>query len=193
MTRRCAAALALLAALAGCATREEAPAVAGVAVALANPGFEAAPDPNRACAAGWWCTMHADPSSFRFFHDERAPAAGRRSFCIEPAEGSEPWALATQEIDGAPLRGARVRLSISVRPEGIAGPGAGPWIMIKARGGAPLNARKLVSGTSGWQRVAAEIEVPAQAQGVEVGAAFEGRGRVCFDDARLEVLGAKAP
>lgn len=193
MRRGGAAALALFAALVSCASREEAPAATGVAVALRNPGFEATPDANRPCATGWACTMHADPSSFRFFHDERAPAAGARSFCIEPS-GNEPWALATQGIHDPPFRGARVRFSIAVRTEGVTGDGAGPSILIQSHARAPLNARKLVKGTSRWQRVAVEIDVPAQAQIVEVGLALDGRGRVCFDDARLEVLaGAKSP
>lgn len=56
--------------------------------------------------------MHADPQSFRFFHYARAPASGKRSFCIEPVSG-EPWALVTQGIHDPPFRGATVRLSLA--------------------------------------------------------------------------------
>ena len=80
MRRASAAAAALATALAGCATPEPPPAAN--AIALKNAGFETDPHPERPCALGWDCTMHADPRSFRFFHDERAPASGKRSFCV---------------------------------------------------------------------------------------------------------------
>jgi hypothetical protein len=183
----------LLAVLAGCAAPEQAPANAANAIALRNAGFETDPDLQRPCALGWDCTMHADPQSFRFFHDARAPASGKRSFCIEPVSG-EPWALVTQGIHDPPFRGATVRLSLAVRVEGASGNGAGPWILIQTDEGRKVHRQMLVNGSHGWQRVEVEVAVPANAQIVEVGATLEGRGRACFDDARLEVVpGLKNP
>ena len=57
-----------------------------------------------------------NPEAFRFTLDERAPAEGRRSLCIERV-ADEPWALATQAVPPAGVRGARVRLSMAVRGE----------------------------------------------------------------------------
>ena len=179
------AAIALAAALPGaCATQASPPS----AIALKNPGFEAPASPGRPCAIGWDCTMHADPKSFRFFLDETAPAAGRASLCIEPA-GKEPWGLASQGVfDIAALKGGRVRFSVAIRLDAVSGDGAGPYIM--ARGAALAHDKRLVTGTRGWQRLAVEIEVPAQAPFLEVGVALEGRGRVCLDDALLELVHA---
>lgn len=180
-----------LAALGACAAQPpreppastEAPALREIA--LKNPGFEE-PATARPCPSGWDCTMHADPKSFRFFLDERSPASGKASLCIEPA-GKEPWALASQGVfDIAALRGARVRFSAAIRVEGVAGDGAGPYVM--ARGASFAHDKRLVSGTRGWQRIAVEIEVPAGAPFIELGVALDGRGRVCADDVRLEVV-----
>jgi hypothetical protein len=181
--RASAAAAALATALAGCAT--PAPPPAANAIALKNPGFETDPHPERPCALGWDCTMHADPRSFRFFHDERAPASGKRSFCMEPVR-NEPWALVTQGFHDPPFRGTRVRLSAAVRVEKASGNGAGPWILIQVSGARDIHRQALVNGSQGWQRVAVEIAVPANATIIEVGAVLEGGGRACFDDFRLE-------
>jgi hypothetical protein len=187
---RAAVALALAASQVGaCASTQSPPSSpqppALRTIALKNPGFE---DPNtaRPCPVGWDCTMHNDPKSFRFFHDQAAPASGKASLCIEPA-GKEPWALASQGVfDIAPLRGARVRFSAAIRVDAVSGDGAGPYVT--ARGAALAYDKRLVSGTQGWQRIAVEIEVPAGAPFIELGVALDGRGRVCVDDTLLEVI-----
>ena len=181
-----AAILAAPIAAAACASAPAPVPEAARAVALQNPGFE---DPNiaRPCPVGWDCTMHADHRSFRFFHDQAAPAAGKASLCIEPV-GKEPWGLASQGVfDIAALAGARVRFSASIRVEGVTGDGAGPFVM--ARVGRDLaHDKRLITGTHGWQRIAVEIEVPKGAPFIELGVSLEGRGRVCLDDALLEVV-----
>jgi len=186
------ATLAFTAAVLGaCATHSPAPVGVVRTVALKNPGFEDPPTA-RPCPVGWDCTMHADPTSFRFFRDESGPASGKASLCIEPA-GKEPWGMASQGVfDVAPLRGARVRFSAAIRLEDVTGDGAGPYVM--ARGATFEHDKRLASGTRGWQRVAVEIEVPAGAPLIELGVVLEGRGRVCLDDAVLEIVRApKSP
>ena len=87
--------------------------------------------------------MHADPTSFRFFHDESAPAAGKASLCIEPA-GKEPWGMASQGVfDIVPLWGARVRFSAAIRVEAVTGDGAGPFVV--ARGATLAHDKRLAS------------------------------------------------
>jgi hypothetical protein len=132
--------------------------------------------------------MHADPDSFRFFHDETAPAQGKRSLCIEPLK-QEPWAAASQGLfDMAQLRGARVRFSAKVRLDAVTGNGAGPFVSAQGTGGAVVaRESRLLQGTQGWQRVEVEMDVPPGTTLVEVGVTLEGRGRVCLDDARLEI------
>jgi hypothetical protein len=134
----------------------------------------------------WGCSSHADPNSHRFVLDEAAPAGGKRSLCIERVT-AEPWALATQGLRDATLRGARVRFSLAMRIEGVS-EGAGPWVLVHRRSGDNLHEQRLAKTTDGWQRMAVELTVPADAEFVEVGATLEGGGRACLDDARLEVL-----
>lgn len=164
----------------------------GTPFALRNPGFEDEPIPGSNCAAGWNCTMHADPSSFRFFHDEALPAQGKRSLCIEPLK-KEPWGIVSQGLfDIAQARGGRVRFSVAVRLDAVTGNGAGPYVAAQGTGGAVVaHASRLLQGTQGWQRVEVEMAVPAGATLVEFGVSLEGRGRVCLDDARLEILPTK--
>lgn len=183
---------AFAAGLAACAAPEKAPEPAAPTFGLKNAGFETAPDPQRPCALGWDCTMHANPQAFRFFHEERSPAGGKRSFCIEPLT-NEPWALVTQGIHKPSFAGATVRFSIAVRVEGASG-GAGPWLLIQVPAGRNIHHQKLVTGTQGWQRVMLQVDVPADAQIIELGGTLEGGGRACFDDARIElVTGSKNP
>ncbi|HEX7606461.1 MAG TPA: hypothetical protein VF348_07110 [Usitatibacter sp.] len=166
-----------------------------MAVALRNPGFEDEPNPGRPCPMGWDCIMHAGGDSFRFFDDETAPAQGKRSLCIEPLT-REPWAVASQGLfDIAQMRGSRVRFSVAVRLDAITGDGAGPSASAQDGHGAVIaRASRLLRGTQGWQRVEVDLDVPQAAALIEVGVTFVGRGRVCLDDARLEILGTpKSP
>jgi hypothetical protein len=193
--RRAAVLVALLS-MAGCAATPEGAAPIPpsarewTSIALRNPGFEDEPNPGRACPMGWDCTMHADPNSFRFFHDDAAPARGKRSLCMEPVN-KEPLGVASQGLfDMARIRGGRVRFSVEVRLDAVTGSGAGPFVVAQGGGGAAVaHATRLRSGTQGWQRVEVEMDVPANAALIEFGVTLEGRGRVCLDDARLEVLG----
>ena len=181
-------------ALAGCAAvPQPAPPVpapprtaapAAPTLVLRNAGFEAELAPDQRCAPGWDCTMHNDPRAFRFFLEEGGPE-GRRYLCVERVH-DEPWALVTQGFDGPAIRGARLRLSMAVRVEGASGEGAGPWALVQ--GNPPINPRRLVRGSAGWQRLSVEVAVPANRTMLELGATLEGPGKACFDDVRLEVL-----
>lgn len=151
---------------------------------LRNAGFDADFVSGGRCAPGWDCTMHNDPRAFRFFLQDNAPAGGR-SLCVERVL-DEPWALITQAFEGPAVRGAKLRLSMAVMVEGATGEGAGPWAL--AQGNPPINPRRLVSGTAGWQRLSIDIAMPRDRTVLEVGATLEGPGKACFDDVRLEVL-----
>lgn len=153
---------------------------------LRNAGFESPPRPGERCPVDWSCTMHNDPDSYRFATQANAPPEGARSLCIERVK-SEPWAVASQSISAAPLRGKRIRFSIALRGEGFTDAGAGPWLLVTETSGRPLLHREAVSRIGPqWQRRAIELVVPAQAEWIEVGATLQGGGRVCIDDARLD-------
>jgi hypothetical protein len=188
--RRWVAALAAVGA--GCATGLEAPVAPPATenaspVALRNAGFEEPMPAGDRCPRGWGCTMHNDPDSFRFYLVEGAAAEGRRMLCVERV-ANEPWALATQGVAPAGLRGTRVRLSMAVRGEGLSGPGVGPWILVDGR--PRVHESRVVKAAARWQRLAVELTVPAGAQSIEVGATLEGGGKACLDDVRLEVVPA---
>lgn len=158
------------------------------AIALPNAGFEEPMRPGARCAPGWECLMHNDPNSFRFFQ-EQGGSAGAQSFCIEGA-GKEPWGTLDQAMhDIAAVRGAHVRFSASVKLDSVIGQGAGPVIIAQGGSGQTLlAARNLAAGNRGWERVEVELDVPQGTFMLEVGVLLLGRGKVCVDDARLEVL-----
>lgn len=183
---RIAAAFAL--ALAGCSSLAPKPLPT---LPLANADFEADFVENSNCPEGWGCVMHANPRSYRFYLDEKTPAAGKRSLCIEPV-GREPWARAVQANNAVPVRGMRVRFSVNVRTEGAergnSQQGGGAFVGVQGgRGEYIATKQNLVKGTA-WERVEAEVLVPAGAFVIEYGVAISGPGRVCADDARVEVL-----
>jgi len=171
-------------AVAPAASPARAPVAAPPALQVRNPGFEADMEPGRRCAPAWDCTMHNNPEAFRFSPQEGGAAAGRRAFCVERV-ADEPWALVTQALQTPGFRNQRVRLSMSVRLEGVSGEGAGPWLLSQ---GGHAHVQKLLKGTAGWQRVAVELTVPADSAMLVVGATLEGPGRACFDDFVIEAL-----
>jgi hypothetical protein len=176
--------------LAGCAATPPGvpPAAPLRIVALPNGDFEADAAGTSRCPARWGCSTHADPASHRFYLDATSPAGGKSSLCIERVT-REPWAVASVAVRDAALRGARLRFSLAVRVEGATG-GAGPWVLVHGPAGNLLHDQRLVNETAGWQRMALEFTVGPTAQAIEVGATLEGPGKVCIDDARLEVLSA---
>jgi hypothetical protein len=173
--------------LAACAT---ASAPAPRVVALANGDFEADFPRNYNCPVEWGCTMHADPHSFRYYLDEATPKNGKRSLCIEPLK-KEPWARASQFLLDKSWQGAIIRFSVDIRVENMGkadGMGGGAFITVQGGSGQVLATKSnLVKGPTGWQRV--EVELPAPAGGfvLEFGVGLVGPGRVCADDARLEI------
>lgn len=186
-------AAAMVAVLSSCAT---APVPQGTPLAVRNAGFEADSPPDTNCTTDWGCVMHADPRSFRFFIDEKAPASGKRCLCIEPIT-NQPYGKAVQSrLDPEVWGGALVRVSMSVRLENVTGPGAGPILVAHDSAGFAAKPRtsyvryseKLVNGTSGWQRVETELLIPPETVSIEFGALLQGAGRACFDDVRLEFL-----
>lgn len=181
-------------ALAGLALASCAMAPAPVAVpelpreiVLKNPGFEVAMPANANCAPGWGCTAHADQSSFSFTLDASGAAEGAQSFRIQRVK-LEPWALVTQAVEDAKLRGKRLRFSLSVRTEGVI-EGAGIFMVAQNGSGRSIAHEKgLLKGTTPWTRQSLEFVVPDAAQLFEVGVTLEGSGSVWIDAARLELV-----
>jgi hypothetical protein len=108
--------------------------------------------------------------------------------CIEPVK-HEPWAMATQGRFDASLRGRRLRLSLDTKLEGVTGHGAGAVIAAHDGHGRTIaREQRLFTGTHDWRTVVVEMAVPPEAVEADVGAMREGRGRICVDNAHVEVL-----
>jgi hypothetical protein len=184
------AAMAVMAAgaLAGCAV-PPATTRALPGVALVNPSFEAPAVTQGGCPSGWYCSTHAGATSHRYRLDLAGAPDGRAAFCADRLE-KENWALLNQYVPADALRGARVRLSMSMRVDAAAtAPGAGPFLLSEALdASAGLHEQKLVAKTAGWQRLAVEGIVPAKAWRLQVGVLFDADGPACVDDVRLEVV-----
>jgi hypothetical protein len=160
-------------------------------VTLRNPGFETPTRAGASCPTGWECIMHAASDSFRFFLDDAHPAAGTHSGCFESV-GRQPWGKMVQgHPAGASVRGKHVRLSALVRLKDVTGEGAGPILMAHGGSGNELAHRfaPTAAGT-GWHRVSAELDVPQDTYILELGFALQGKGQVCVDEVRFEVLAA---
>jgi hypothetical protein len=155
-------------------------------IALKNAGFESAPRKAERCPEGWECTMHSNADAFLFRIESPEGARGKQALCVERVIG-EPWALVTQSMVGAAHRGAAMRFSIAMRIEHAEGAGAGPWAVVHGPTGNLAHEERLLKATKGWERVSVDFTVGATAQRVEVGATLQGGGRVCVDDARLEL------
>jgi hypothetical protein len=196
---RCAAALLPLV-LAACAAQPPGPAISPVPPAsraatvpgglkLADPGFESEMPAARNCPLQWTCQVHVDPKSFRITTDRNDAAGGGQSLLIEKV-GPEPWATVLQSVPAGEALGKRIRFTLAVRMEGVAGRGAGPWILLRGPSGVIEHKETLSTGSSGWRKVAVEVDVPPQTERIEVGAILEADGRLWVDDAFLEILPA---
>jgi hypothetical protein len=172
----------------GCATTtvEAPPRLAGAPLPVRNADFEADPIPRRDCPPSWGCRMHNDPSSFRFSVATEAGSRGR--FLKVTRVKREPWAMATQVVQAAGLKGKRVRMSVAVNAEGLEG-GAGSMIIVQGASGRVLGHRQsLLERGPGWRRTSAEIDVPEGAEILEIGLLVEGGGWAGFDDVEVAVL-----
>jgi hypothetical protein len=180
--------VAIALALHGCASAppESARRAVGNGI-LKNGDFAMNPLPDRDCPQQWWCTMHADPTAFRFGL-ESDPRSGVRLLRVERVK-NEPWALVSQFVPAQPFVGKRIRLSVQVDASRVEGEGAGAMLILSSIDDRELaNARRLLPRTSGWQTVSVELDVPPATAMVSVNLALQGGGVARFNDAVLEVL-----
>ena len=164
------------------------------AVPLVNAGFESTKPGIHGNPEGWFSIQHAGDLSYTFKLDDREPHGGLRSVRVDNV-GPEPFGVIYQQVPAASHRGRRVRFAAWLRTEDARGSttGGGAVLLVQAmRGGAPLawnHMKELpVKGTTAWQRYTIELEVPAAADQLEVGAMLHGPGRLWLDDAELVVL-----
>lgn len=167
---------------------------AALRVALVNPGFESLTPGMLGNPEGWFSIQHAGDLSYTFKLDGTQAHGGARSVRVDNV-GPEPFGAIYQQVEAAAHRGRRVRLSGWLRTEDARGSftGGGAVLMVQAmQRGAPLAWNHMkespVSGTTAWTRYAIELDVPAAADRLEVGAMLHGPGRLWLDDVELVVL-----
>jgi len=162
---------------------------AAVAIPVANSGFENSGEdrPGRTCPPQWWCTMHSDPTSFRF-----ASVAGGPNGRFLRAERvkNEPWALVTQTIPAKGLDGRILRVTSDVNTSQLKpgdGAGAGPIIRIYGPGGRVVAAEKSLRPVGApWARASVELAVPPGAELIDIGVVMYGDGVADYDNVAVE-------
>jgi hypothetical protein len=207
---RVALALAVIAAIAGCAalpapvaspaTSAAAAAPAPVATTssaalfvLVNSGFEATAMTNGGDPEGWYSFQHAGDKSYRFIVDGDQPRSGQRSLRIENV-GPEPYGAIAQIVDARPHAGKVARLTGWLRTRGADDGGAGLTLLTLASG-ATVDQNFMydaaVRGTTGWQRFTITVPVKKGADRLEVGAMLRGKGTLWLDDVELTFVAAQ--
>lgn len=161
---------------------------AAVAVPVANGGFENSGEdrPGRNCPPQWWCTMHSDPTSFRFASVAGGPN-GR--FLRGERVKNEPWALVTQTLPAKGLHGRILRVTADVNTSQVKagdGAGAGPIIRIYGPGGRVVAAEKSLRVGAPWARASVELAVPSGAELIDIGVVMYGDGVADFDNVVAE-------
>jgi hypothetical protein len=163
-------------------------------IALTNPGFESLAPGMLGNPQGWFSIQHAGDLSYTFRLDATQAHGGARSVRVDNV-GPEPFGAIYQQVEAIAQRGRRVRFSAWLRTEDARGSftGGGAVLMLQAmQSGAPLAWNHMkespVGGTTAWTRYAIELDVPAAADRLEVGAMLHGPGRLWLDDAELVML-----
>jgi hypothetical protein len=198
----CASMVALLSAVAGCATpvasSETARPAAQAAPAtqrtmLVNPGFESDKPGDHSDVEGWYMYQHAGEPSYAFVLDATSKRGGTRSMRIDNI-GSQPYGSIAQVLPGAAFAGKTIRFSGWLRAKGVTGDGAYLFV-IAERGGAiaahDFMGGKEVKGDLDWALYTVTLAIPPFTDLLRVGATLQGPGSVWFDDVSIEIVAAR--
>ena len=162
-------------------------------VLLVNPGFESTKPGVRGNPEGWVTLQHAGPVSYTFTLDTEIRHGGLRGLRIDNI-GPEPFGALFQQVPATNLRGKTVRLVAWLRTRDVVGSalGGGAAITLQAmQAGAVLAYNHMsktpVKGTTDWARQEITLDIPANAEQLEVGAMLQGPGSLWLDDVELAV------
>ncbi|HEX6903722.1 MAG TPA: erythromycin esterase family protein [Thermoanaerobaculia bacterium] len=159
----------------------------------ANPyldfDFEA-PD----CAGGWYLggqgyqatkdvlQSHSGKSSLRFQYTSGAPWQQRN------------FGVATQQFPAEAVAGKKVRFSGYIRTENVEGSHAGLWFRVDGESGT-LSLDNMTGrgpkGTTPWTPYQIEVDVPANAKQIYLGALLVGSGTAWVDSLAIEIDGVR--
>lgn len=147
-----------------------------------------------------WLRAGDHPADYEMGMDPHGGQAGRSCAFIRAAK-ADPQGFGTlmQMFDASEYAGKRLRLSATVRWEGITD-WAGLWMRID--GAAPPGSSapamlgfdnmrdRALTGTSGWAPQAVVLDVPGEARGIAFGILLHGPGQAWVDDLKLEPVDA---
>lgn len=123
---------------------------------------------------------------------------GKGSACrlSSSTASSAVFGTVMQSISAKDHLGKRVRLSASVRSEGVSA-WSGVWLRIDRQGGAEgafdNMQNRPIQGTTGWTRYDVVLDVAPDATALAFGLLQSGAGTTWIDDMKLEIVGLDVP
>lgn len=172
--------------------------VAAQTVAIANPELEGAVGglppgwavmPGRAVEDGYRIEVSATAP-------HRGQAAGRLAWPGDRPIPERAFASLAQSLDGAPLRGKRVRFRAAARNAAANEAHVGLWLRVDRESGQPgffdnMTGRPIRGGE--WTFYEVTGDVARDASRVNFGFLVSGAGEAYFDSASLEIVGDAGP
>jgi hypothetical protein len=95
------------------------------------------------------------------------------------------------ELDVRPFLGRKVKCSVMIKSEGVSWAGPvirGVGIRNTSAKRDEFYGKRPVRGTTNWTRYATTIDMPKDAVDMSFGVWMNGRGKIWFDDLRLEIV-----
>jgi hypothetical protein len=147
-----------------------------------------------------WLRAGDHPGDYEMAVDPKGGKTGKSCALIR-GKGAAPQGFGTlmQTFDASEYAGKRLRLSASIRWEGITS-WAGLWMRVD--GATPAGSQmpallafdnmqnRPMRGSSGWTPQAVVLDVPAEARAISFGILLSGPGQAWLDDLKLEPVGA---
>lgn len=146
-----------------------------------------------------WIITGTAPEKYQTGIDNRIYHLGSRSATIKAiaeAFSAGEFATVMQQFNAKEFIGKRMRFSGFVKAEEVAG-WCGLWMRIDSVSGALLKFDNMqgrpITGTSAWNHYACVLDVPKEADIINIGILLCGKGQVWFDDAGFQEVDAATP
>ena len=142
----------------------------------------------------------SNPEKYAFGYDPKVYLSGSQSAAIRSREEESfhpnEFGTIMQQFKASRYLGKRVRFSGFVKTE-EAPDWCGLWMRIDDRSGNLLGfdnmADRCIKGTTDWNYYACVLDVPAEADCINIGILLTGAGHVWLDDCRFEEVGLDIP
>jgi beta-lactamase regulating signal transducer with metallopeptidase domain len=143
-----------------------------------------------------WFLAGTDPGSYLVGIDREQTYQGHASAYLrsKPA-GAKGFGTLMQGFSADQYLGQRVRLTASVKSEGVSG-WAGLWMRVD-QGATVISIDNMydrpINGTTGWQEYSVVLDVPKDATGISFGVLLTGAGSIWLSDVKFETVGPDVP